>query len=849
MLKIFNCLQDVRSRFKSRHVNFFLLLSVLWLWLIVPGVVSAQEVVDIPDPGLRAAIAQALGKAPGDTITRAEMETLVEFQAIGRDITDLRGIEFAINLTELALWFNNITDISPLSSLTNLTRLELDSNAITDISPLSSLTNLTRLDLQWNKISDISPLSSLTNLETLFLYRNTITDISPLSSLTNLTWLWLGNNDILDISPLSSLTNLIVLELQDNTITDISPLLSLTNLTGLWIYDNNISDIFPLITLANLERLHLSNNAISDISPLASLTNLTYLNLGNNAISNIFPLRTLANLDWLYLYNNTISDISSLSSLTSLLGLNLAGNAISNILPLIPLTNLDWLYIVNNNISDIDTLERLMAQGTVVYFRRNPAFETPGPKIEDGWVWLIVPATDVFSGGQAARSGRDFLAEASGGAVTEADVAVNGARAGTLVGDSVWTAATLDATDPNNLNIIAGDHNAYPVDLGGVPIPSETPQELGDNGWTSDGLDATEIDKRTALMWDDNLESHIRYPVAYGVLPIHAETPQQTRLYIGASPAKVWLNGTLVHRDTGGLSVNDYETAVPVTLNAGNNVLFIAAYRLSPWSRWGAFFGFQDGTEYTIGAPSAGNLDVNADGQVNVIDLAIVALFYGTRVPAGLSLPADVNADGIVDLLDLTAVAQGIDAAGTAVALAADDVGVVLEAVAEQVEAIEGVAEAPARFSTSHQAGFSGITYRNVAAAFADVKHHATEDVRLGKWMPMLEELLHRLTEMRKIPDTTALLPNYPNPFNPETWIPYQLSTPAEVTLSIYSVDGQLVRTLKIGHQSAGIYQTRSRAAYWDGRNEIGEPVASGVYFYTLTAGDFTATRKMLIAK
>ena len=94
-----------------------------------------------------------------------------------------------------------------------------------------------------------------------------------------------------------------------------------------------------------------------------------------------------------------------------------------------------------------------------------------------------------------------------------------------------------------------------------------------------------------------------------------------------------------------------------------------------------------------------------------------------------------------------------------------------------------------------------------------------------------------------------TLLANYPNPFNPETWIPYQLSASADVSVSIYAVDGCLVRRLDLGHQVEGVYRSRSRAAYWDGRNEFGERVASGLYFYTLTAGDFTATRKMLIRK
>ena len=101
----------------------------------------------------------------------------------------------------------------------------------------------------------------------------------------------------------------------------------------------------------------------------------------------------------------------------------------------------------------------------------------------------------------------------------------------------------------------------------------------------------------------------------------------------------------------------------------------------------------------------------------------------------------------------------------------------------------------------------------------------------------------------KQLPKETALLASYPNPFNPETWIPYQLAKPAEVSLTIYDLQGRVVRTLALGHQRAGLYHVRSRAAYWDGRNAVGEKVASGVYFYTLRAGDFTATRKLVISK
>ena len=98
-------------------------------------------------------------------------------------------------------------------------------------------------------------------------------------------------------------------------------------------------------------------------------------------------------------------------------------------------------------------------------------------------------------------------------------------------------------------------------------------------------------------------------------------------------------------------------------------------------------------------------------------------------------------------------------------------------------------------------------------------------------------------------PKQSLLLQNYPNPFNPETWIPYHLADAGVVSLSIYDVTGKLIRTLPLGYQSAGFYQSRAHAAYWDGRNALGEPVASGVYLYQLTTPSFQQTRRMLILK
>ena len=199
--------------------------------------------------------------------------------------------------------------------------------------------------------------------------------------------------------------------------------------------------------------------------------------------------------------------------------------------------------------------------------------------------------------------------------------------------------------------------------------------------------------------------------------------------------------------------------------------------------------------------------DVNNDGVVNIQDLVSVAANFGFRGQH----PADVNGDGTVDIRDLVAVAAAFG--GMA-------------------------ANAPAAV---HLSQFSPET---VQQWLTQAQHLSLTDATSQRSIRFLEQLLLTLT-----PKETALLANYPNPFNPETWIPYQLATPADVTLHIHAADGSLVQTLVLGHKAIGVYQSRSRAAYWDGKNEIDEPVASGVYFYTLTAGDFTATRKMLIRK
>ena len=198
----------------------------------------------------------------------------------------------------------------------------------------------------------------------------------------------------------------------------------------------------------------------------------------------------------------------------------------------------------------------------------------------------------------------------------------------------------------------------------------------------------------------------------------------------------------------------------------------------------------------------------------------------------------DVSCDGVINVVDLLDVAKMLNATGVYVQDVDGDGDVDLDDMALIAVELKDAPGAPAA------PNFSGATLETVQQWLSGAKRMGHTDPNFLRGLAILEQLLARV-----IPPETALLPNYPNPFNPETWIPYQLSEPADVTVSIYSVDGKLVRTLALGHQAAGIYQSKSRAAYWEGRNAFGEPVASGLYFYTFTAGDFTATRKMLIRK
>ncbi len=194
---------------------------------------AAATEVRIPDANLASAIRQALGKEAQEAITRKDMASLSKLICTGKNISDLSGLEYAVNLTKLELYGNRITDLSPLAGLTNLTELYIDDNlSLSDIRPLSGLTNLKILYMQRCPVSDLTPLTGLTKLLGLVASNCRISDISPLKNLTALGVLVVLGNNISDISALRNLYNLDFLDISNNNISDFQALVDNSGLSG-----------------------------------------------------------------------------------------------------------------------------------------------------------------------------------------------------------------------------------------------------------------------------------------------------------------------------------------------------------------------------------------------------------------------------------------------------------------------------------------------------------------------------------------------------------------------------------------------------------------------------------------
>ena len=676
-----------------------------------------------------------------------------------------------------------------------LTRLFADGKGIRDLTGLEYATNLERIELRRNAISDLTPLAGLIRLNNIKLRDNVIADVSPLANLLSVDWMGLEENVITDLSPLRGLVKLNGIGISGNPITNVSALASLTSLERIDAWDTPISDFSTLAQLPKLRWIEFGNDtSVSTIPSLKGLKSLQRLEMNNCSIRDLSPLAEFTQLEWLELVNNTISDISPLRSLKNLKTLNLDANVIADVSPLAGLTELEVLYLENNVISDVSPLAGL---------RNLKRLDLRNNVIADFSPLDVLPLLTIIRTGGNPGAGR-----------------------GKITGPWLWmivpTGNTGGATAAlSGVDFLSLASGGKVTELKVAANGATEGNPVGDKIWEVGELSATGNDNLNSMANDTGLGSgDINDHVAYGSLTIESPKTQKTTMLVGSDDAvKVWLNGTLVHNNPVDRASDDYQELFPVTLKQGYNILLVAVYERG--GVWSGFFGFALGTEYTVippgtvtidsTAPAIPAWDVNEDGQTDITDLLIVVSDLNKKT--AVNPRSDVNGDGAVDGKDIVLVAAHIG---------------------EKNEPA-----APSTFTLP-----SRVSFKTVQDALDLLRAADDGSLTFQRGIAKLEQLLALF-----VPAETVLLHNYPNPFNPETWIPYQLSEPANVTVRIYTTSGALVRTLNVGHQPAGIYQHRSRAVHWDGKNAVGESVASGIYLYTFTAGNFTATRKMLIRK
>jgi hypothetical protein len=327
--------------------------------LVATLTVLPPAIVAVPDTNLEACLRSWLHK-PSGPLTPTDLATLNFFCASDRGITNVAGLEWATNLTGLALAHNAITDLSPLSSLHALVQLDAGNNALTNLTPLASLRGLTNLNLGGNQIASAAPLCGLTNLTSLWLDRNPLGSVAPLSNLTTLRTLVLFQTGVADLAPLIPIRGLSHLDVRGNPLTNAATVLTqITNLSTLYLGDSCTTSLSFLLPLARLESLDLDHNAVRDFSALAALPALKHLDLGHNPLTNLSQFNGLTNLQSLYFAGNAVSNLLVLAPLTRLSTLELADNAIADLTPLAASTQLQNLGLSRNPLTNLAPLNAL----------------------------------------------------------------------------------------------------------------------------------------------------------------------------------------------------------------------------------------------------------------------------------------------------------------------------------------------------------------------------------------------------------------------------------------------------------------------------------------------------------
>ena len=628
---------------------------------------------------------------------------------------------------------------------------------------------------------------------------------------------------------------------------------SATNLTYLFLWNNSISDLSPLSGLTSLEFLDLQGNSVSDLSPVMGLTNLIFLGVRNNSVSELSPLVSNTGLGEKNAVNVKGNLLNYPSIYTHIPTLRRRGVDVQfdNRTPTTPL-------IISGDAQNAIT-GMTLAQPFVVEVRD-----------ENGAVFEGVPVTFTVTAGGGTVQPEIVMTDAEGRAeswltlgsdpgTNAVTVSVEGI-AETVTFNAVAELREFDLSLPVDLSLIHVPLKVRAID--GVAGTIESVGDLYDalggadtvnwlitydaesqdwHGYFEDSDKGTSVDR--GLTDDTGIIAGMQVPVSVrlGGDPLGVDGSSTISLNRDISFVGLPLRDPSITRVSDLFALERIADNVPAIVVLDNGTFKMVGRVGDPGD-----IEITGGQAFILIAQQAATVTIAGDGWDNTTSDPMAAppmtmkgiQTIGITPVLALSgsIVSHVGGQGKMPHLrsGFRVIVKNLSTGREVATVTADDeagyrftivdietgraaqIGDSLEISAQSLDASIGVQ--PLRYTVT------------------------TEDVKRSRiQLPALV--------LQEIPAETELLRNYPNPFNPETWIPYRLAEDAFVTLTIYDGSGRVVRTLDVGHQVAAVYESRSEAVYWDGRNEVGEPVASGLYFYHLSAGDYSATRKMLILK
>ena len=559
---------------------------------------------------------------------------------------------------------------------------------------------------------------------------------------------------------------------------------------------NGISDLTPIAGLTQLESLSIGGigNHVSDLSPIANLTNIKHLGLGGNPISDLSPIANFTQLETIGFDDNVpLTDISVLADMEQLRVVTMWGPRFRDMSPLVNLPNIEIINLCGNEISEIPSLKNAPKLKELYVFGNN---------VSD--VSVLQDLTNLERLNLRENNITDISPLTGLTNLKWLDLTHNPIRDWT----PLYELSKSTKIEPNGF-IFSADATLLELDstftfsIDALFVRNLTGWQCGIS-FDPNLLEAIEVTEGSFLSSD-----------ATQTFFTEGSIDNENGLITGFNVLR--LDGTGLDGSGPLLSIKFKAKKVgKVTFRPGDCTLGdsdgIELPSIVPSLEIEIIEELPTPEEDTFTGPK---WDINMDGTINILDLIVVTKHFGEPITEN-NQRADVNGDRVINILDLTIVASHL--------------GESTDAAAPWVPALD-----------------SGIHGSDAAMIQAWIEQAALEDdgsIAFQRGIAKLQELLALL-----MPQKTALLPNFPNPFNPETWIPYQLANPSDVQITIYDTRGSIVRQLDLGHQGKGYYTNKNRAAYWDGRNNVGERVASGIYFYQLQADNLSFLRKMLILK